>query len=94
MADSKTKSDKNPVQWSGQSSRYVSDDIVERYSSSEDDKDRKSIAQEVYDRLSSDADAELATMSALGADMEKVYADTALSVDQFIEQLIHGNEIK
>jgi hypothetical protein len=91
MATSKMKSNAaHPIQWTVKSPRYLSDDIVERYTSTERDIERKTIVQKVYERLSADADAELETLSSLGSDMEKVYAETTLSIDRFIGQLILG----
>lgn len=91
MAESKNKTDtSDSIQSSVKSPRYLNDDVVERYTSTDGDIDKKAIVQEVYERLSADADAELETLSSLGSDMEKVYAETAINIDQFIGQLILG----
>jgi hypothetical protein len=90
MAKSKIKNDtSHSIQSTTKSPRYLSDDIVERYTSSEKDTDKKAIVREVYELLSADADAELETLSSLGSDMDKIYDKTALNVDQFIAQLIY-----
>ena len=95
MAETKTKSDTaHPTQSSITRPRYLNDDVVERYTSTKKDKDKKAIVKEVYERLSADADAELETLSSLGSDTEKIYKETAQNIDQFIEQLIHGNTEK